>query len=128
MIKKVCVLLLLLSFAVPSLALAAEDDDIQYHGAIELGLMSGSLKSRNGSKFNEFRDMSNGLFGNVHFSAVKNFYFVHLEAANPGRDDQSLHFRGGGYGLFKYDLYFDEMPHHYSTGRSPYMGTYRRDY
>ena len=123
MIKKVCAVLLPLSFVVPTLASAADDDaDAVYHGSIELGLMSADVNSRNGAKFGEYKDMSNGLFGNIQFSAVKDSYFMQLDAANPGRDDQSVDFRGGAYGLFRYDLYYDELPHNYSDGISPYGG------
>jgi len=122
MIKKLCVILLSLLVVVPTMASADEDDAIQYYGSIGLGLMSGDINSSNGAKFEKYRDMGNGVLGVANFSAVKNFYFVQVDANNIGFKDQSIDLRGGGYGLFKYNLYYDEMPHNYSTGLSPLAG------
>jgi MtrB/PioB family decaheme-associated outer membrane protein len=122
MIKKVSTVLLSLSLAVPSLALA-EDDAVEYHGAIELGLLGTDVSSHNSAKFNEYRDTDNGLFGSARFDVLKDANFLKMDVVNPGRDDQSIDVQGGKYGLFKYNLYFDEMPHNYSyNALSPFQG------
>ncbi|WP_310599359.1 MtrB/PioB family outer membrane beta-barrel protein [Desulfobulbus sp.] len=113
MIKKMSTALSVLSFVVP-VPVLAEGEAFEYRGSIELGLMGADVDGRNSAKFEEYRDMDDGLFGTLQFDALKDSSFLQMDAANPGRDDQSVDVHGGRYGSFKYNLYFDEMPHNYS--------------
>ncbi|WP_028318187.1 MtrB/PioB family outer membrane beta-barrel protein [Desulfobulbus elongatus] len=123
MIKKVCTALSLLPFAALPVSAGAEEEAFVYRGVIEAGVQGVDVDSNNSAKFQEYRDLDDGFIGSLQFDALKGSYFFQLDAANPGLDDQSLDVHGGRYGKFKYNLYFDEMPHNYSfNARSFYRG------
>jgi MtrB/PioB family decaheme-associated outer membrane protein len=120
MIKKVYNMVLLLSLAAPALAVAS---DAEIHGLVEAGIQGVDVDSSNSAKFQEYRDVDDGFIGMFKLDVLKDDYFLKVNAENPGLDDQAFDLGGGQYGKFKYDFYYDEMPHNYSfNARSFYSG------
>lgn len=121
MIKKIYSAVVLLSLVAPVAAFAAEDT-ADVHGLVELGVRGVSSNSDSAS-FQEFRDMSDGIFGQVQLDTFKGDYHFQFDALNPGADDQSFQLKGGEYDNFKYKFNYNEMTHNYSFGAiSPAAG------
>jgi hypothetical protein len=110
--KKVNTTVLLLSLAVPAMAAAASEVDVQ--GTVDAGVQGVNVHSNNNAKFEEYRDVDDGFIGMFQLDVLKDSYFLQMDATNPGRDDQAVNLKGGQYGNFKYKFYYDEMPHNYS--------------
>ncbi len=113
--------------AVTSTVFAA---DIKTDGDINLGLRSvGSEKDS--AKFQEYRDLKDGAFGDINIRAEDNTYWLNFSGSNIGYDDQSYSLTGGKYGLFKYKLFYDEVIHNYSFGAKTFYanpGSSKLDY
>ena len=75
-----------------------------------------------GAKFNEYRDIRDGLYGGFHL-VYDSDYFVGLRASDIGYDTQSYGLEGGKWGSFKYQLFYYEIPHNFTFGaKSFYSG------
>lgn len=92
-------------------ALAADEADVS--GSLEVGVR-GVNDADNSAKFLEYRDLNDGIYGNIFLDYFKSSYFFNIEGENIGQDDQSYLFKGGSYGNFKYSLFYDEIPHNLS--------------
>jgi MtrB/PioB family decaheme-associated outer membrane protein len=107
--KRMMYIPLVVLIATPSIASA------EVQGELSVGLrtthFAGDDKS---AKFDEYRDMSNGLFGDVNLLFDNQDNFLGLTVENPSLDDQFYELRGGQYGLGKARLYFDELTHQLS--------------
>lgn len=105
-----------LAFVVTVLAITpvvgfADDMDgtTEITSSVELGIRS--VDDQDGSaKFQEYRDLDDGLFGDFYIEAVKDFCYFEVEVNNIGLDDQEYQLEGGHYGQFKYELNYDETP------------------
>ena len=96
----------------------------EVHGDLTLGLQtthySGNEKS---AKYDEYLDMSNGLFGDLNLMFDSEEYYVGLALENPSLDDQSFELNVGKFGLGKARFYFDELNHKISDNcRTPSKG------
>ncbi|KPJ99736.1 MAG: hypothetical protein AMK71_09240 [Nitrospira bacterium SG8_35_4] len=113
MMKKIYIsMVLFLSLAVP--AVAAATGDVQVQGMVEGGVQGVDVNSKDSAKFQEFRDLDDGVLGALQLNLQKGSYFLQMDAVNPGSDDQAIGLKGGDYGKLTYKLYYDEMPHNYS--------------
>ncbi|MEK6704509.1 MAG: MtrB/PioB family outer membrane beta-barrel protein [Bdellovibrionota bacterium] len=91
-------------------------------GSADIGYRS-VTNDRESARFNEFRDISDGIIfgGKVFFS--KDAYFTDVTFENVGLNNQFYGVKGGRYTSFKYSLFYNETPHNYSFGaRSFYSG------
>jgi hypothetical protein len=142
----------LIPFLVASLfsgtAAAAADDEFTWSGSVGIGVRGTKTEggTRNGAsatsstvttaplapftgppdeaKLNEYRDVSNGLIGNIDLQGSSSRYYTRLFGENFGRDDEFVNLRGGSYSIFKYQLYEDKMPHNLSwNALTPLSGT-----
>src|SRR5262245_29643942 len=52
------------------------------------------------AKMNEYRDLGNGLIGNVDLRGGSETYYLRFFGENFDRDDQYLNLQGGSYGSF----------------------------
>ena len=76
----------------------------------------------NKAKFNEYRDIRDGLYGRIHLLYDSNYYFD-FNAADIGYDTQNYRLEGGKWGSFKFYLDYFEIPHNFTFGtRSFYSG------
>ena len=113
-------------FVASPLALAAEGAGMTWTGSASLGLRLTNDTALDPSKLNEYRDL--GSTAPLTMFDVKgrgDDYYVNLFGENIGRDDMFLDFRGGKYGVFKYQLYDNELRHNFGSGLgalSPYSG------
>ncbi len=70
---------------------------------------------RQSAKFQEYRDLRDGVTGDVQLLyRHRNGYFLGVDAESIGLDDQSYSLRGGRYGSFKFDAGYDQIPHRFA--------------
>ncbi|HER63533.1 MAG TPA: MtrB/PioB family decaheme-associated outer membrane protein [Desulfobacteraceae bacterium] len=101
-------------------ALAADDADVS--GSVELGIRAVDDQD-NSAKFQEYRDVDDGVFGSLNLDYFKGSYYFGVDGKNIGLDDQSYLFKGGSFGQFDYSIFYDEIPHNLSFGaKSFYSG------
>ena len=86
-----------------------------FQGDINLGLRTTHFASGDKSaKFDEYRDMSNGVFGDANVLFDTDAYYIGLVLENPTLDDQFYEMKAGQFGLGKARFYFDELNHQLS--------------
>ena len=73
----------------------------------------------NRAKFNEYRDLRDGVSGNIGLRHDAGKDYLNLRAGNIGRRDQKYELEGGSWGTFTFHLSYDEIPHNFTTGRQP---------
>jgi len=113
MMKKIYIsMVLFLSLAVP--ASAAAIGNVQIGGTVEGGVLNADVNSKDGGRFEEFRDMDDRFVATLHLDLEKNSYFLRMDAEDLASDNRAIDFNGGDYGKFAYTLYYNEMPHNYS--------------
>jgi MtrB/PioB family decaheme-associated outer membrane protein len=106
------VMSLLLPFS--GMALAQEEEKgYQISGEGELGVRSVNYNN-NSAKFQQYRDLQTGAYGNFYLDLYKGSYYLGLTGENVGQDDQFYELRGGKYDSFKYKLYYNEIIHNLS--------------
>src|SRR3989304_275397 len=99
------------------LALAAEGGGMTWTGEASLGLRQTNDAAPDDSKLNESRDLgSTAPLTMFDAKGRGDNYYLNLFGENLGRDDMFLDFRGGKYGVFKYQLYDNELRHNFGSG------------
>lgn len=102
---------------------AAFAQDRNFDGSISV---TGILSEVNGSKakFNEYRDTkSGGVYGDIRLGYDSGSYYTNLRASEMGYDTQNYKLDGGMWGKFKYNLFYNEIPHNITNdARSFYSG------
>ena len=113
-------------FVASPLALAAEGGGMTWTGEASLGLRYTNDTALDRSKLNEYRDLgSTAPLTTFDAKGRGDNYYLNLFGENLGRDDMFLDLKGGKYGVFKYQLYDNELRHNFGSGfgaRSPYAG------
>ena len=77
------------------------------------------------AKFTEYRDLRQGVsvFGNIGLGIDSENYFLKFRASDMGYETQSYELEGGMWGRFKFDLFYDEIPHNITfDARTPFLG------
>ena len=66
------------------------------------------------AKFTEYKDFTEhgGLYGRIRLNYDTEKYFLNFRAGDMGYDTQRYKLEGGLWGKFKYDLFYQEIPHH----------------
>lgn len=105
--KRMILVLLALPIAAPSLSFA------EMRGEVNVGLRANDFDEES-ARFDEYRDRSDGLFGSADFLMDEETYFVGASVENPALDDQYYELRGGVFGLFKGEIFYDELTHNLS--------------
>ena len=114
--KRTLLSVLVADFLIASLPAAAADGGMKWTGSASLGLRSVHDNSPDPSKLNEYRDLGNGVIGELEVRGRSDNYHFDGFLENPGRDDQYMDLRGGMYGMFKYRLYNNELRHNFGSG------------
>ena len=135
--------LLVASLFAPTAASAA-DDEFTWSGSVGIGVRATKSEggARNGAygtsatttapfigpadeaKLNEYRDVGNGVIGNIDLQGGNSRNYVRFFGENFGRDDEYLNLRGGRYSIYKYQVYEEKMPHNLSwNALTPLTGT-----
>ncbi len=71
------------------------------------------------AKFNEYRDLRDGVTGDVSLRYDGGKDYLDFRAGDIGRKDQRYELEGGRRGTFQYQLGYDEIPHNYPSGNGP---------
>jgi MtrB/PioB family decaheme-associated outer membrane protein len=77
------------------------------------------------AKFSEYRDLREGvgLYGRARLHYDTDKYFLDFKAADMGFDTQRYKLEGGMWGKFKYELFYQEIPHNITfDARTPFAG------
>lgn len=75
------------------------------------------------AKFNEYRDLGDRVFGAIGLRYDGNRYYLDFGAADMGYKTQTYGLEGGWWGVGRFHLSYDELPHNFTFGaRSPYSG------
>lgn len=84
-----------------------------FSGGVFLGGRTLSI-SHPSANFNQYNEITPGLFGGGNVVYDKDKYHFSAEGAYLGEDDMYLKLKGGKWGDYKYSLYFTEFPHNLS--------------
>jgi MtrB/PioB family decaheme-associated outer membrane protein len=106
-----------LALLAPAAVLAQGDGRIQTSSGFTAGVQQDEI-SNDSSKFNEYRDIRDGFYlYDLNFEAVdtETGLFLDLRGKNLIRDDQTIDFGLGKYGLWKLDVNRNETPHNLSN-------------
>jgi hypothetical protein len=78
--------------------------------------------SGNKANFNEYSDTEDGIYGAIGLRYEKDSYFMRFNASDIGYDTQKYTLDGGMWGKFKYDLFYNEIPHNITFGKDILFG------
>jgi MtrB/PioB family decaheme-associated outer membrane protein len=120
--KRMIFILLALPLSAPSLGLA------EVRGELNLGARATEFVDDKSAKFDEYRDMSDGLFGSLELLDDSETRFIGATVENPALDDQFYEIRGGVFGLFKGEVYFDSLTHNLSRDARTPAGGFGSDF
>ena len=70
----------------------------------------------NEAKFNEYSDKQDSVYGSLGLRYDSENYFLRFKADDIGYDTQKYTLDGGMWGKFKYNLYYNEIPHNITFG------------
>ncbi|MBI5342472.1 MAG: MtrB/PioB family decaheme-associated outer membrane protein [Deltaproteobacteria bacterium] len=87
-------------------------------GLLDIGVQQ---KKVNGSseKFEEYRDVRNGFLVNdasIRLEQDASRYFLEVKIKNPAQENEYYSLTGGKHGIYKYNLFYDSIPHNFSDG------------
>ena len=105
--KRLILILFALPIAVPAPCSA------EVGGLVNLGVRVNDFDEES-ARFDEYRDKSDGLFGSADILMDNETYFVGASVENPFLDDQYYNLRGGVYGVFRGEVFYDELRHRLS--------------
>ncbi|OGR18211.1 MAG: hypothetical protein A2X81_09965 [Desulfobacterales bacterium GWB2_56_26] len=105
--RRLLLILLALPIAAPSMGFA------EVGGEVNVGLRANDFDEES-ARFDEYRDMSDGLFGSADVLMNDETYFLGASVENPFLDDQYYDLRGGVFGAFKGEVFYDELTHNLS--------------
>jgi hypothetical protein len=73
----------------------------------------------NRAKFNEYRDLRSGGYGQIVLRYDTEKTFFDLRADDIGYRDQKFELSGGKWGSVRYYFDYDEIPHNFTFGSRP---------
>lgn len=121
-IKCIHVFAFLVLFSVNAIA----EEQKKPESALEASVWATGVITDNGgneAKFNEYRDLKDGVYTGFDINFRRDGYFVEAEGAEIGYDTQNYNIEAGKYGSYRFNAYYNEIPHNYTEdARSPYGG------
>jgi len=113
---------LVMTLIVPRSAVLADD---AAHGSAFEGEVTatGQLVHVNGdeAKFDEYGDTRDGMYGSADLKYDNNRYFLRMKAEDMFYDTQRYSLVGGMWGKFKYDMFYNEIPHNLTFGAKTFL-------
>jgi MtrB/PioB family decaheme-associated outer membrane protein len=93
-------------------------------GLVNVGIQQ---KNVNGSseKFEEYRDVKNGFLVNdaaVRLEQDSTHFFLDVMIKNPVQENEFYSVTGGKHGRYKYNLFYDSIPHNFTGGALLFNG------
>ncbi len=121
---RIVVLSVIISFALFS---NAYPQDKAIEGEISLTGVWVNVDGKEGgkAKFTEYRDLKEdgGFYGRAKLKLDTEKYFLNFNAGDFAYDTQFYKIDGGIWGNFKFDLFYDEIPHNITfDARTPFLG------
>src|SRR5262245_8980025 len=80
-------------------------------GSVSAGALASDVNSRNGFRFEEYRDLRNGPLFGADVTGESDTHYLRFYGESIGRDDQFLEFKGGRYGAYKFSVYNNDIVH-----------------
>ena len=103
---------LISGFLLLPLYVFAEEDTVSGKAGVILRSVDGARES---SKFEEYRDIPEGVSGEVDIRyKKKDTYFFEFKAKDIAEDDQKLKLSTGRYGKYRIELIYDQIPHRFA--------------
>ncbi|MDX9820798.1 MAG: MtrB/PioB family outer membrane beta-barrel protein [Syntrophales bacterium] len=101
----------------------AAAEDAKVSGEVSVTGLATSI-SGSKAKANEYRDIRNDASGDIRLKYDSEKYEADFHARDMGYDSQRYSVEGRKWGDFKYDVYFNEIPHNFTyDAKSLYSGT-----
>lgn len=96
----------------------------RWTGSIDFGVIGKNLNATDEGKAREYRDLDGGVLGGFDIKGRgTNRYWVDAFGENLFRDDMYVDVKGGRFGDFKYQVFYDSLVHNWATdARSPLRG------
>ncbi len=114
-IMKMKIIIIALIIALVPLSYAFPQDNKTIGGEIGFTGVWFDLHAKEGgkAKFTEYRDLreDGAVFGRARFNLDTDKYFINFKVGDFGYDTQYYVVDGGMWGKFKFDLFYDEIPH-----------------
>jgi MtrB/PioB family decaheme-associated outer membrane protein len=115
----VAFLLPLMVFAgVATAETTARGGDIAATGLLNVGVQQTNVRGSS-EKFEEYRDVKDGFLVNaaaVRVEQDSSRYFIDVKIKNPLQENEFYSVTGGKHGRFKYNFFFDSIPHNFTNG------------
>ncbi len=113
-------LLVMLLSSMPCWNALAQEKTLSGEGSV--APMQVDIKG-SGAKFNEYRDLRDGVYGHVGLRYDAEKTYLDFRADDIGYRDQKYELDGGKRGSFSYHLGYDEIPHNFPSGNHPSVNT-----
>jgi len=88
-------------------------------GEVNAGLQQTVIDGASG-KLEEYRDLEQGIVLNdfrLKIDGVDSPYYLDIKVKDLAQDDQFYGVKGGSHGKYNFGLYYDAIPHNFSSGR-----------
>ena len=121
---KIIVLALIIGL-VPFSSAFSQDKTIEGEVSLEGIFVDVDAKEGGRAKFTEYRDLreDGGFYGRARLNLDTDKYFLNFDAGDFAYDTQYYKVDGGMWGKFKFDLFYDEIPHNITfDARTPFIG------
>lgn len=121
---KIIILALMISL-VPLSNAFSQDKTIEGEVSLEGIFVDVDAKEGGRAKFTEYKDLreDGGIYGRTRLNLDTERYFLNFNAGDFGYDTQYYKIHGGLWGKFKFDLFYNEIPHHMTfDARTPFWG------
>jgi MtrB/PioB family decaheme-associated outer membrane protein len=124
---KTKIIIIALMICLVSLSNAFSQDNKTIEGEIGVIGVWFDLHGKEGgkAKFTEYRDLreDGAVFGRARFNLDTDKYFLNINIGDFAYDTQYYKVDGGLWGKFKFDLFYDEIPHNITfDARTPFVG------
>ncbi|MGZ6208362.1 MAG: MtrB/PioB family outer membrane beta-barrel protein [Syntrophales bacterium] len=121
---KIIVLALIIGL-VPFSSAFSQDKTIEGEVSLEGIFVDVDAKEGGRAKFTEYRDLreDGGFYGRARLNLDTDKYFLNFNIGDFAYDTQYYMVDGGLWGIFKFDLFYDEIPHNITfDARTPFLG------
>lgn len=103
--------LMTLFLLLPLYSFAGEDGTVSGKASVAVSTLEDERES---AKFQEYREVPDGISGSTELRYKKNDYFLEVTADKISQDDQYLNLRTGFYGKYRIEISYDRIPHRFA--------------